>query len=185
MNAATTAPKTTRSKKVLVPLATLLAAGAIAVGSGASFTSTTGNTISAVTSGTLTQANSKDGQAVFNLANIKPGDVVNGSLTITNTGSLPANFTLTEKSSVNGFSADNLKLTITNTTTNTEVFKGTFGALEDNKANTLGTFAAGDVNTYTFSVSLAQGATNADQGKTASAVYTWDAVQLDGTTTNQ
>src|SRR5690606_16845730 len=69
MNTTTAAaPKTTRSKKVLVPLATLLAAGAIAVGSGASFTSTTENTISAVTSGTLEQSNSKDNAAVFNLA---------------------------------------------------------------------------------------------------------------------
>jgi len=52
------------NRKVLVPLATLLAAGSIAVGSGATFSSTTGNTISAVIAGTLTQSNSKDGQAI-------------------------------------------------------------------------------------------------------------------------
>ena len=40
------------SRKILVPLATLAAAGAIAIGSGATFTSTTANTISSVTSGT-------------------------------------------------------------------------------------------------------------------------------------
>ncbi len=87
------------TKKVLLPLATLLAAGAVAIGSGATFTSSTANTISSVTSGTLTHTNSKNNAAVFSLSNIKPGDVVNGSLTITNTGSLPASFSLTETSS--------------------------------------------------------------------------------------
>ncbi len=118
-------------KKILLPLATLLAAGAIAVGSGATFTSTTANTISSVTSGTLSQSNSKADQAILNLTNIKPGDTINGALTITNTGSLPADFTLTETSSANGFADKYLTLTITNTTTSTQVFDGTFGALED------------------------------------------------------
>src|SRR5690348_15249752 len=92
------------TKKILVPLATLLGAGAIAIGSGATFTSTTANTISSVTSGTLNHTNSKDGKAILSLTNIKPGDTVNGGLTITNTGSLPADFSLTETSSTNGFS---------------------------------------------------------------------------------
>ena len=174
-----------RTKKILVPLATLLAAGAIAVGSGATFSSTSGNTISAATSGTLTQSNSKAGQAVFNLDNLKPGDTLNGSLKLTNTGSLPANFSLTEVASTNGFDGENLKLTIKNTTKNTTVYTGTFGGLTDGTKNTLGTWAAGDANDYTFTVTLDQAAPNTQQGKAATATYTWDAVQLDGTTTNQ
>lgn len=186
MNANTaTAPRVSRSKKVLIPLATLLAAGAVAVGSGATFTSTTGNTISAVTSGSLSQSNSKDGQAVFNLTDIKPGDTINGSLKITNTGSLPADFTLTEVESANGFDGENLKLVITNTTDNETVYTGTFGGLADGTKNALGTYEAGAANDYTFTVTLAQDAPNSQQGKTASAVYTWDSVQLDGETTNQ
>ena len=43
---------TTNRRKILIPLATLLAAGAVAVGSGATFTSTT-MSASAVTAGTL------------------------------------------------------------------------------------------------------------------------------------
>ena len=175
------------NRKILVPLATLLAAGAVAVGSGATFTSTTGNTISAVTAGTLEQTNSKAGQAIFNLGNMKPGDTVNGTLTLTNSGSLPASFTLTESDSVNGFSnkaapnaaVNNLSLTITNTTKNTTVYSGNFGDLVDGTPVALGTtpWAAGEANTYRFTVSLSQDAPNVDQGKTASAVYTWDAVQ--------
>ena len=91
MTTTATTPARRNRRKVLVPLTTVLVAGAVAVGSGATFTSTTDNTISSVTSGTLTHTNSKDRAAIFNLpANLKPGDVVNGTVTITNTGSLPA-----------------------------------------------------------------------------------------------
>lgn len=174
-----------RTKKILVPLATLLAAGAIAVGSGATFSSTSGNTISAATSGTLTQSNSKAGKAVFTLDNLKPGDTLNGSLKLTNTGSLAAAFSLTEVSSTNGFDGENLKLVIKNTTKNTTVYTGTFGGLADGTKNALGTWAPGEANDYTFTVTLDQAAPNTQQGKSATATYTWDAVQLDGTTTNQ
>jgi spore coat-associated protein N len=124
----------TTSRKTLVPLATVLAAGAIAVGSGATFTSESGNTISAVTSGTLTQDNSKDGEAIFELVDLKPGDTVNGYLTVTNTGSLPARFSRTEASSANALTGGNLTLTVTNTTTDTVVYDGTFGGLADAQA---------------------------------------------------
>ena len=87
------------AKKVLVPLTVLLAAGALAVGSGATFSSETGNTISTVTSGTLLHTNSKNGAQIFGLTNLKPGDTVNGAVTLTNTGSLPATFSLTEAAS--------------------------------------------------------------------------------------
>lgn len=171
--------------KILVPLATLAAAGAIAVGSGATFTSQSGNTISAVTSGTLTQSNSKDGAAIFNLVDLKPGDVLNGTLTLTNTGSLPAKFSLTEVSSSNAFTGANLTLAITDVTTGATVYDGTFGGLVDGTATALGTYQSGDAHQYRFTVKLAQDTPNADQGKTAGASYRWDAVQLDGTTTNQ
>ena len=173
------------SKKVLLPLATMAAAGAIAVGSGATFTSQSNNTVSAVTSGTLSQSNTKDGGAVFNLTNMKPGDTLNGSLTLTNTGSLPATFSLTETASTNGFTGDNLSLVITNTTTGTPVYSGTFGGLVDGTKNDLGVVQPGVANTYKFTVKLATTTPNADQGKTASASYQWDSIQLNGETFNQ
>ena len=173
------------NRKILLPLATLLAAGAVAVGSGATFTSTSGNTISSVTSGTLTHSNSKNGQAIFSLTNIKPGDVVNGTLTLTNTGSLPAAFGLTEVSSSNGFTGSNLTLDIVDTTANATVYTGTFGGLADGQKQDIGTWQPGSAHTFRFTVKLASGADNNDQGKTASAVYAWDSVQLSGTTTDQ
>jgi spore coat-associated protein N len=174
-----------KTTKILLPLATLVAAGAIAIGSGATFTSTSANTISSVTSGSLSQANSKANAAVFNLTNIKPGDVVNGSLTIKNTGTLPATFSLTETASTNAFAASNLTLDITNTTTGTKVWSGTFGELVDGTKNDLGLVAPGASNDYTFSAKLATTTPNTDQGKTASAAFQWDSIQADGATTNQ
>lgn len=185
MNTQTAPAKNRRSAKVLVPLATLLVAGAVAVGSGASFTSTSGNTISAVTSGSLTQSNSKAGDAIFELDNIKPGDVVNGSLTLTNTGTLPAEFSLTENRSVNGFTDEMLTLVVTDTTNDVEVYNGNFGGLVDGARTALGQIAPGASNNFTFTVALDANATNTEQSKTASADYAWDSVQLDGSTTNQ
>ncbi|MCD9199804.1 CalY family protein [Aeromicrobium wangtongii] len=171
--------------KLLLPLGTLVAAGAIAVGSGATFTSTTANSISSVTSGTLTQTNSKDQAAIFTLTNAKPGDIVNGKLTITNTGSLPADFTLTETVSTNGFKAENLRLTITNKTTGAEVYTGTFGGLKDGDKKALGTIAAGTANDFVFSAQLDKDADNTEQGKTATAAFQWDSVQQAATTSEQ
>ncbi|NRQ48503.1 TasA family protein [Aeromicrobium stalagmiti] len=172
-------------KKILLPLATLLGAGAIAIGSGATFTSTTANTISSVTSGTLNHTNSKSDKAILSLTDIKPGDTVNGALTITNTGSLAADFSLTETSSTNGFSDNYLTLTITNNTTGASVYSGTFGGLVDGAKTALGSVAPGVANNFTFSVHLADEAPNSQQGKTATAAYQWDSVQQAATTTNQ
>jgi hypothetical protein len=185
----TTTPARHHRRKALIPLATVLVAGAVAVGSGATFTSTTNNTISSVTSGTLTHTNSKDAKAIFSLPNnLKPGDVVNGTVTLTNTGTLPAAFSLTEVSSSNAFTGSNLTLTITENGApagTAPFYTGTFGGLQDGLKTTLGTYTSLEARTYTFSVKLADTTTNVDQNKTATAVYQWDSVQLDATTINQ
>lgn len=173
---------TSASRRVLVPLATLLAAGAVAIGSGATFTSTSANALSGVTSGTLAQSNSAENRAIFNLKDVKPGDVLNGSLTISNTGSLPAALSLTEVSSANAF-ADNLKLTIADGPRT--VYAGTFGGLQDGLKQELGEFAPGQAATYTFTVALDAATPNTFQGASASATYQWDSVQLDGVSTTQ
>ncbi|MRJ75203.1 hypothetical protein GEV29_01495 [Aeromicrobium sp. SMF47] len=166
-------------KKILLPLATLVAAGAVAVGSGATFTSTSANTISSVTAGTLSQTNSKDKAAIFTATDIKPGDTATGSLTITNTGSLPAKFSLTETASTNTFAASSMTMVITNTTTNKVVFSGPFGDLVDGVKTDLGEVAPKAANSYTFSAKLAASAPNDDQGKVATAAFQWDSVQVE------
>lgn len=176
---------TPNRRKILVPLATVLAAGTIAVGSGATFTSTTDNTISSVTSGTLKHTNSKDAKAIFDLTDMKPGDTLNGTLTLTNTGSLPAAFSLTEVSSSNGFAGSNLTLTITDPALADPIYSGTFGGLSDGIPTPIGTYQAGTARTFTFTVKLAPTTPNTDQGKTATAVYQCNSTQLDVDTFNQ
>jgi spore coat-associated protein N len=168
-----------RSTKVLAPLAVLLAAGALAVGSGATFTSASSNSISSVTAGTLSHTNDKDEQAIFTAGDIKPGDTVTGTLTLTNTGSLAGTLSLTEVASTNTFVPGDLLLTIQDDK-GTKVHDGEFGGLEDNVKKGLGTFAPGESRTYTYTVHLPEEAGDGNQGKTATASYSWDMVQLNG-----
>jgi len=184
-NIAETPTATPSRKRLIVPLAGLLVAAAVAVGSGADFVSNSVNAANAYSTGTLTQTNSKAGSAIFNASNLKPGDTLNGKVTITNSGSLPAKFALTEDAA-NGFTTkSNLGLVITRAGSATPVWTGTFGDLTSAGPLDLGTFAAGESHDYTFSLTLAQSATNAEQGKSATATYSWNATQAAATTTEQ
>lgn len=173
------------TKKVLLPLATAAMAGALAVGSGATFSSTTGNTASSVTTGTLTQSNSKANAAVFSLSNMKPGDSVYGTVTITNTGTLKSPMSLVETAGANGFSSAALLqesiVDVTNASAPVSVYAGNFGAAG---TKALGTFNAGEARTYKVTVTLDSGATNTEQGKTALASYVWNGTQEQATSTN-
>ena len=181
---ASTAP-IRRSRRFLAPLVTLGIAGALVVGSGADFTSASSNAASIVTAGSLTQSNSRDGQAVFNLTNVKPGDTVKGSVVLKNTGTLPEKFSVTE-TTTSSFATGVLSMVVTETkgTTTTEIFNGAFGAFAAT-ARSLGTFTAGESRTYTYTVTLAQTADNTNQGKTASAAYAWTGNQTTAVTIDQ
>jgi spore coat-associated protein N len=178
--------KTHDSRRILVPLASLVAAAAIAVGSGATFSSRSENPANSVTSGTLTQSNSRDNQAIFDLSNVKPGDTVIGKVTITNTGSLPAAMVLEELSAVNGFVDDsNLNMTISDVTTPASPVQKWSGAFATLGSLPLGTWDGGEKHDYQFAVTLKATAGNAEQGKSASATYRWNGTQTAVTTTTQ
>jgi spore coat-associated protein N len=171
--------KPTTRRRILVSVATVLTAGALAVGSGASFVAQTNNPGNEYMAGTLTQANSLSGASIYNAQTLKPGDTVNGKVTITNSGSLPANLKLTESGATNGFEAGKLKITITDVTVpaapvvvKNAVEYGTVGAV-----NLGSQWAAGESRSYVFSVTLDSSATNASQGALANATYTWDSTQ--------
>jgi len=168
---------TNTSKKVLVPLATLLAAGAVAVGSGATFTSTTNNAISSVTAGKLVHTNDKANAAIFTITKLKPGQSQSGSVTITNTGDLASTLKLTETSSTNAFTTGSLRLKITEDGVSTPVYDGEFGGLVDGVATELDSLDVDATRTFTFTVTLDQNAPNGDQGKTADAAYQWVTTQ--------
>lgn len=177
------------SRKILVPLATLTAAAAVAVGSGATFTTQTHNTISSVASGSLVQTNSKADSALFNLSNMKPGDSVTGAVTITNSGTLAQKLTASELQVSDSFTAGDLKLVVTDTTDSRTVYSGNFGSMGTAVSllanDGSDTWAAGEAHNYSFVVTLVSAAGNQDQSKSASASFTWDGVQTAGTATNQ
>jgi spore coat-associated protein N len=162
-----------RRRRVLTALGTMLAAVAIAAASGATFNASSANPGNAYASGSLSTSNSKDDAAIFNAANLKPGDTVIGTVTITNTGTLAAKYSLVEDAD-NPFTDDLLNLVITDTATGTVISKATLG---DAGTVDLGTWAAKESRTYRFTATLDIDATNDEQNKTATATYTWNAVQ--------
>lgn len=162
-------------RRLLSALVILLAATGVAVGSGATFSSHTANASNTFTSGTLLQTNSKDGLAVVTGSNLKPGDTKTGEVTIKNTGTLAGDFTLSETGATNGFTAGSLKVSVDDVTTPSapkSIYTGDLGGLAK---KSLGSFAVNESHTYRFTVTLASSAPNADQGKSATANYEWDA----------
>lgn len=176
----------TTTHKLLVPLASLLAAGAIAVGSGASFTSFSQNAGNSFSTGTVKQTNSRADQAVFDLSNLKPGDSVVNHVSIRNSGTLPSAFTLTEavgQVPAGGTALDPryLTLTVTDSTRGAVVYQGQLGGLGTAPVTGAAAtaWAADENHDFTFTVAMAADAPNSQQGGTAVSTYTWDAVQTD------
>ena len=173
---------TTTSRKVLVPFATLVAAGAVAVGSGATFTSTSDSSISA-TSGTLVHANSEDA-ATLTITNLKPGATESGTLTITNVGSLDSTIKVIA-SGATGALADKLQLKIESSDTGT-AFDSGFETADDNTAGfDLGALTAGqtveDFVTVTITVRMEGDADNTYQNTTAGLSLQFITTQTDAT----
>lgn len=151
---------------VVLPLAPLLAAAALMVGSGADFSSSSVVTTTSTTSGALSPSNGRANSAIFRLGNLKPGDSLTGSVVIANNGWLIERGT-------NGFvKKDNLSLIIAVATAPTApIWVGTFGALTREGPLALG--GDGTPREYIFTVTLAPSADNTEQGRTASASYRW------------
>lgn len=168
----------TTSRKVLVPLSTMLVAAAVAVGSGATFTSQSVSA-AAVTSGTLKHANSQDG-ATLTIADLRPGATRTGSLTITNDGTIDSTLTLQETEDSSTFVPGDLTLSITRAGAGTPLYQGNFGGLDNGVRLALGSLPVGASTTVTFTVSMPESAGNANQGRSASATYQYVSTQVGG-----
>lgn len=172
-------PAAATNGKVLIPLATMLAAGAVAIGSGASFTSQSTHTAT-VTSGILHHTNDHNGVTLA-IGNMQPGDVQTGSLTITNDGSLDATAALTASNVTDGITPNALMLRIDETvgSTTTNVYDGDFLAASALSNRALGALPIGASIKLTYTVSLLNNvATNDDQNKSAGARFTYVTTQL-------
>jgi spore coat-associated protein N len=176
-----------RPKRTLAALASLCLAAAVAVGSGASFTSASANPSNTFSAGNLSQTNSKSGAAILTANKMKPADSVNGTVTITNSGDVPASFTLSKSNlsdtpGPNGGSLPGkLDLTVEDVTgTPATVYTGKVNAMPP---QSLGSFAVGEARTYKFTVTFPDGGTppsdttgdNAYKGSSMTVQYDWTA----------
>lgn len=166
-------PVLARSRRLLLPLATLLAAGSIVIASGADFTSTSASAANTYATGTLTHSNDQHGGVIFSGTDLKPGQSVGGTAVVTNDGTLPALFTLSEFEATSTF-VDSSLLTLNITEDGVEIYDGELGAVP---ALDLGEFAVDEERTYVFTATLSSAAGNDEQGRTATARYRWNAVQ--------
>jgi hypothetical protein len=176
-------PAAATNGKVLIPLATMLAAGAVAIGSGASFTSTSVHTAT-VTSGILHHTNDHNGVTLA-ISNLQPGDSQTGTLTIKNDGTLDATAALTA-SAVNSSFSSALNLRIDEVKadgTTATLYNSDFAGAGTVSNSNLGALPIGKSLTVTYTVSLNSAAVDADQNKSAGARFAYVTTQGAGNST--
>jgi hypothetical protein len=164
---------------VLVVAGCLVALSARSEPSRAAFDLTAGG------GGSLTLSNDKEGAAILSLVGMRPGDSVTDTVTLGNTGTVSADFSLDISNLVDtpgpGGGAlsgelDLLVRDITSPGSPVPVYTGKIGALTP---IALGSLSAGDSRVYEFRVSFPDagpGAENAYQGSSMSVQFDWAAV---------
>jgi spore coat-associated protein N len=192
-------------RRTLATLVLGLIAVATAVGSGADFTARTANPSNTFSAGSLSMENSKDGTAILNAANMKPGEAPKtGIVDIKNTGSVDGAFTLsrdqlgsTDASNDNPAPfASKVAIGVVDCGEFTTV-NGPYGPVDvtptcgdgddstlylgslanQNSPLALGRYAPGEKHRYDFEASLDGSAGNEYEGDSASARYVFDATQ--------
>jgi hypothetical protein len=189
-----------RPKRTLGLLALMLTAIAVAIGSGANFTSRAENPSNTFTAGIVRMDNSKANAAVLVASNMKPGaPPQTGTVDIQNTGTLDMVVSLTRDQLSNtdtGTSnptrfSDKVNLTIADCgaqasdgtpatcgDANDRVVYGPNTSLSAmDGAIALGTFAKDEKHRFQFSASLDSSAGNEYVSDGASARFVWDGVQ--------
>jgi hypothetical protein len=125
--------------------------------------------------GTFGQTNSKNGQPILTVSGMKPGASAIGTVTLTNSGTVAGDFTLSSSNlaQTQGLAGqlDLLVQDITNVGAPLAVYVGKLGAMP---SKPLGSFAAGTARTYRFTVTLPLTTGNAFQNAAASIEYDWN-----------
>jgi predicted ribosomally synthesized peptide with SipW-like signal peptide len=174
-------------RRALAALAALAVAGAVAVGSSASFTASSANPNNTFAAGTLSILNSKEGLAVLTASDMKPGDSASGTVDVENSGSLSGAFTLSRSNIVDSDGSNPLSAklnlvvkdcgdfssgTPTCDAGDPQRYSGTIAAMG---SVALGTFAASEKHRYEFAVTFDASAGNAYQGDSSSVQFDWNA----------
>ena len=196
---------TRRPKRTLGALALGLCAIGVAVGSGADFHAETANPSNTFSAGSLSMDNSRNGAAILNATDMKPGgQAQTGTVDIKNTGSIDGNFKLSRDQLTSSDSgppnpspfANKVFVWVvdcgayftSNTPYGTEINAPVCGDPDDstlyngtlanqNASIGLGTFHPGDQHRYWFGAYLDSSAGNEYGGDGASARYLFEADQ--------
>jgi hypothetical protein len=182
-----------RLVRASAPIAAFLLVGAlVVVGSRAAFSATTDNASNSWTAGTVVLADDDTGSAMFNVTAMKPGASSVKCITVTYSGTLtPADIKLYGTVAGTGL-ATYLTTTIeigtggsfascTGFTPGSTLYNSTlasFGTTYTNWASGLANWSPAstpDSRTLRFTTTLPSGVSNAAQGLTASATFTWEA----------
>ncbi len=130
-----------------------------------------------LSTGSMVQANSREGFAICAGAHLRPGQGQRAEVTIVNLGTIPARFVLSEHAPSNDFAAGRLGLAIHELREDggERVFLGEIGAVPAEGID-LGMFEAGESRTYRFTVLLDRETPEGELGRSAGAAYEWRAV---------
>jgi hypothetical protein len=179
--------------KLLVPLSTAMVAGAVALGSGAVWTSESATSINVI-GGDLEITNTQDGLAL-NLENIKPGDTMTGVVSVSNTGTVDSTLDFVSGTATSTFSDDMLLLTVEadydgdGTGSDYVVLHEFTGPGADFEAVDIDetdlVFDVDDQILFRFTVTLDADSPNEDQAQTAGVTFDIDQTQVDGETLDE
>ncbi|MQA72772.1 MAG: hypothetical protein GEU88_00185 [Solirubrobacterales bacterium] len=178
-------------KRTLGVLAAVLVAVGIAIGSGAQFTAQSANPNNVFSAGALSIDNSKEGAAILTASGMTPGQTVNGTVDIANSGTVAGTFSLSRTNLVdtpptpalstqlNVVVSDCGEFVGTTPPTcgdgdDTNVYTGTLAAM--NASFGLGSYAPDEQHRFDFAVTLAAGTGDQFQGGESSATFQWNAV---------
>jgi hemolysin type calcium-binding protein len=143
--------------------------------------------------GSMSISNSKEGAAIFTLANLGPGDSGQGEVTIANTGTLPGTLALASfdrsdaPGTYGGALSERLTLRVEELSSGaaSAVYDGQLGAMPELQLGSLGT---GESRTYRFVVTMLDGGApsspyvddNVYQRASASLGYEWTLTEVEG-----
>ncbi len=152
------------SRKVILPLGSLLGAGVLVMALGIPWTSS-----GEAAGGIRLQADDQHG-ATLTITHMKPGESVTRSVTIRNSGGTSSRMSFQETGDIASFADGELHLAIEQD--GRPVYDGPFGGMSD-FAQDVGYLTPGASSTFTFTMSLPDSAPFANQGAAATAAYAW------------
>jgi spore coat-associated protein N len=149
------------------------------------FTAQTLNVDNQFVAGTLGMTNSRDGEWIVSATNMKPGDVADGTVEITNSGTVPFTLALSQTDVTNDGPAGSDDLAaqldlLIEDANDVVIYDGKFDSLSDTVIAGFGDndqWDPAESREFTFIVTFPSDSGDTYQGTSANATFVWDATQ--------